>query len=83
MTLIEGQIRVISGAVHQGVQAMSLVITAPDKTKVVVLMSPVCTKHNMMQWIWTEATQEAAVGVESMVEGVLAEAEVHTDMIKM
>jgi hypothetical protein len=47
--LIEGQIRVNLGAVHQGVQAMSLVITAPGKTKVTVLVGPVCIKHNTLQ----------------------------------
>lgn len=83
MPLKEGQINVTSGAVHHGVQVMILLITDPDKTKVAVLVSMVCTKHNMMQTIWTEAMQEAAAEVEGMVEGMLAEAEVHTDVTQL
>ncbi len=47
--LKDEQIKVTSGAVHHGVQAMILLITDSDKAKMGVLMSPVCTKHNMMQ----------------------------------
>lgn len=62
---------------------MTLLITDPDKAKVTVLVSMVCTKHNMMQKSWTEVMQEAAAAVEGMVEGLLVEAEVHTDMMMM
>ena len=83
MPLKEGQTSVITGADHHAVQAMTLLITDPDKAKVTVLVSMVCTKHNMMQKSWTEVMQEAAAAVEGMVEGLLVEAEVHTDMMMM
>lgn len=46
-TLTQKQIRVISGAVHHRVQAMTLLVTDPDKTRVAVLVSLVHIKHNM------------------------------------